>query len=160
VNHDQQQQAERRDKDMSFAPKDLLAGVKPALRAATIYGLDRLAVKDRRRRLPFTPLLLSYQVSQAVINPLPDSSDAPGAEVAINGLPRRVLAGQVAPLATRAVDVKDGVNSQAHIGLTLPTAGFRRGDQAFDILPFSVGQVARVELIAHPTMLPKPTKDF
>ena len=94
------------------------------------------------------------------MNPLPDSSDAPSAKVAINGLPRRVLAGQVSPLATSAVDVKDGVNSQAHISLTLPSAGFRSGDQAFDILPFSVGQVARVELIAHPAMLPKPTKDF
>ena len=98
MNHDRQQQAERVDQDMSFTPKDLLAGVKPALRAATIRGLDRLAVKDRRRRLPFTPLLLSRQVSQVVVNPLPDPSDAPGAEVAINGLPRRVLAGQVAPL--------------------------------------------------------------
>src|SRR5262249_39542717 len=38
-----------------------------------------------------------------------------------------------------AVDVKDRVNGQAHIGLTLPSAGFRGGDQAFDILPFSVG---------------------
>src|SRR6516165_1601635 len=157
MNYDQQQQAECVDQDMSFTPKDLLAGVKPALRGATIRGLDRLAVKDRRCRLPFTPLLLSYQVSQAVMNPRPDSSDAPSAEVAINGLPRRILAGQVAPLATCAVDVKDGVNSQAHIGLTLPTAGFRGGDQAFDILPFSVGQVARVEMIAHPTMLPNPT---
>jgi len=59
MNYDQQQQAECRDKDMPFTPKDLLAGVKPALRAATIRGLDRLAVKDRRRRLPFTPLLCS-----------------------------------------------------------------------------------------------------
>ena len=30
----------------------------------------------------------------------------------------------------------------------------------FDILPFSVGQVARVELVAHPGMLPKPTDVF
>lgn len=57
---------------------------------------------------------------------------------------------QVTPLAARAVDVKDDVNGQAHIGLTIPSAGFRGRDQAFDILPFSVGQVARVELVAHP----------
>src|SRR5215831_17750713 len=82
--------------------------------------------------LPFTPLLLSRQVSQAVVNPRPAASDAPSAKLAINGLPRRVLAGQVSPLATSAVDVKDGVNSQAHISLTLPSAGFRSGDQAFD----------------------------
>src|SRR5262249_13262085 len=160
MNYDQQQQAECVDQDMSFTSKDLLAGVKPALRAATVRGLDRLTVKDRRRRLPFTPLLLSHQVSQAVMNPRPDSSDAPGAKVAINGLPRRVLVGQVAPLAARAVDVKDGVNSQAHIGLTLPSAGFRGGGSAVYILPFSVRQGARVEFVVHPAMLPKPTKDF
>src|SRR5262249_17435816 len=150
MNYDQQQQAECVDQDMSFTSKDLLAGVKPALRAATVRGLDPLAVKDRRCRLPFTPLLLSHQVSQAVMNPLPDSCDAPGAKVAINGLPRRILAGQVAPLATCAVDVKDGVNGQAHSG----------GDQAVDILPFSVSQGARVEFVPHPAILLEPTKDF
>ena len=46
-------------------------------------------------------------------------------------------------VAACAVDVKDGVNGQAHIGLTIPFAGFRGGDQAFDMLPFSVGQSAR-----------------
>src|SRR6516225_6407895 len=160
MNHDQQQQTERRDQDMSFTPKDLLAGVEPALGASAIRGLDRLAIDDRRRRLPLAPLLLWRQVPQTVMNPLPDSSDAPDAEVAVDGLPGRVLARQIAPLAACAVDIKDGVNGQAHIGLTIPPAGFRGGDQAFDILPFSVGQVARVEFVVHPAMLPKPTKDF
>jgi hypothetical protein len=127
----------------------LLAGVKPAFGAAAIRGLDRPAVEDGRHRLPLASFLPSRQVTQAVMNLLPNSSDAPGARVAIDGLPGRALAGQVAPLATCAVDVKDGVNSQAHIGLTLPSARFRGGDPAFDILPFSVGQVTRVELVAH-----------
>src|SRR5262249_53057133 len=99
MNHDQQQQAKRVDQDMSLAPKEVLAGVEPALGAATIRGLDRLAVEDGRGRLPLAPLLLPHQVSQAVMNPLPDASDAPGSKVAINGLPSWVLAGQVAPLA-------------------------------------------------------------
>jgi hypothetical protein len=150
VNHDQQQQAERIDQDMSFAPKGLLAGIEAALGAATIRSLDRLVVEDRRCWLPFAPFLFWRQVSQAVVNPLPDPSVAPSAKVAVNGLPWRVLAGQIAPLATCAVDVKDGVNGQAHIGLTIPFAGFRGGYQGFDIPPFSVGKIAWVELVAHP----------
>ena len=104
MNHDQQQQAERVDQDMSFTPKDLLASVESALGAATIRGLDRLAVEDGRRRLPLAPLLLPHQVSQAVMNTLPDAGDAPGSKVAINGLPSWVLAGRVAPLAACAVE--------------------------------------------------------
>jgi hypothetical protein len=57
-----------------------------------------------------------------------------------------------------AVDVKDGFNGQAHISLTLPSAGFRGGDQAFDILPFSARQVARVKLMAHAATLSRPTE--
>lgn len=85
---------------------------------------------------------------------------APSAEVAIYGLSERILAGQVSPLATRMIDVKDHIDGQAHIGLMLPAAGFRGGDQAFYIHPFSVGQVAPVELASHPGMLPKPTEVF
>src|SRR5262249_1393459 len=63
-------------------------------------------------------------------------------------------------LAARTVDVKDRIDGQAHIGLTLPASCFRCGNQTFDILPFSVGQVARVKLVTHPAMLPKPAEDF
>src|SRR5262249_9787905 len=126
----------------------------------SIRGLARLAVEEGRGRRPLAPLLLSHQVAQAVVNPLPDSIDAPDVEVAVDGLPGRVLAGQGAPQATCAVDVTDGVHGQAQIGLTLPPAGFRGRDQAFEILPFSVGQVARVEFVAHPAMLPRPTGAF
>jgi hypothetical protein len=95
-----------------------------------------------------------------IVDSLPDACDPPGAEITIDSLPGRVLAGKVTPLATCAVDVEDRVNGQAHIGLTIPAARFRSRNQAFDILPFSVGQVIRVELVAHPAMLPKPTEDF
>jgi hypothetical protein len=59
-----------------------------------------------------------------------------------------------------AVDVKDGVNGQAHISLMLPSAGFRGGDQALDILPLSAVQVARVKLIAHPATLSRSAETF
>lgn len=54
--------------------------------------------------------------------------------------------------------IKDRIDGQAHISLTIPAAGFRGRNQTFDILPFSVGQVARVELVAHPAMLLKPAE--
>jgi len=57
-----------------------------------------------------------------------------------------------------AVDVKDGVNGQAHISLMLPSAGFRGGDQALDILPLSTVQVARLKWMAHSATLSMSTE--
>ena len=45
-------------------------------------------------------------------------------------------------------------NGQAHISLTIPSAGFRGGDQAFDILPLSVGQVGRSFGLMYPIRCP------
>ncbi len=39
-------------------------------------------------------------------------------------------------------------------------AGFGRRDESFDNMPLSVGEVARVELVAHTHMLPQPTETF
>jgi len=160
VHHHQQEQSQRVDQQMAFAPVDQLAGIKAALAPTTIRGLDALAVEDRGGGLSLPPFLFSDQVAQAVVNPLPDAIQAPRAEVAVDGLPRRILVRQVAPLAAGPADVKDGIDRQAHIGSAVTTAGFGRRDQSFDILPFSVGQVARVELIAHTHMLPEPTETF
>ena len=94
-------------------PKELFARIESALMAATIGGLDRLAVKNPHRWLALTPFLLSHQFSQAVMNPLPDFSQALGAKVTVDGLQGGILARQVPSLTYSAVDVKDSVNSQA-----------------------------------------------
>jgi len=57
-----------------------------------------------------------------------------------------------------AVDVKDGVNGQAHISLMLPSAGLRGADQALDVLPLSTVQVTRVKLMAHLAKLSRSTE--
>src|SRR5215813_881577 len=124
MNHYQSQPAEHVHQDVSLPPVDQLAGVKPALRAAPIRGLARLAVEEGRGRLPLAPFLLWRQVAQAIVDSLPNACDSPSAEVARDGFPGRRLAGQGTPLAARTVDVKDRVHGQAQIGLTLPATGF------------------------------------
>src|SRR4029450_397387 len=93
-------------------------------------------------RLTRSPLLLSQVATQAVVNALPGPVQAPSPQVAIDGLPRRILARQVAPGTSGARQVEDGVERQAHISLPAPAAWFSRRDKGFDILPLSVGKVA------------------
>jgi hypothetical protein len=101
VNDDQQQQAERIHQDMSFALKGLLPSVK-----AAIGRLDRLQVNNGRAGLAVPPFLLAHIAPQTIVDTLPGSIFAPSAEIAINGLPGRVLTRQVAPLAAGTGDIK------------------------------------------------------
>ena len=78
----------------------------------------------------------------------------------LDGLPGRVLARHVTPRAARAQDVEDAIEDQAHIRVAWAAAGLGRRDETFDTLPFSVGEVAWVELVAHTRMLPKPAETF
>src|SRR4029453_8675048 len=160
VDHHAQDQAEGIDQDVALAAKGLLARVVAAFGPAAISRLDALTVDDGCARLTLPPLLLAQVATQAVVNALPGPVQAPSPEVAIDGLPRRILARQGRPGTSRARQVEDGVERQAHVSLPVPAAGFGRRDKGFDILPLSVGKVAGVELIAHTLMLPKPAETF
>jgi hypothetical protein len=80
--------------------------------------------------------LLSRQIAQVIVDSLPDACDPPSAEVDMDGMPGRILSGQVTPSAASTVDVKDRIGGQAQIGLTLPAASFRGWNQTFDVPPF------------------------
>src|SRR4029453_19325934 len=137
VDHHAQDQAEGIDQDVALAAKGLLARVVAALGPAAISRFHALAVDDGCARLTRSPLLLSQVATQAGVNWLPGPVQAPSPEVAIDGLPRRILARQVAPGTSRARQVEDGVERQAQVSLPAPAAGFGRRDKGFDILPLS-----------------------
>jgi len=153
----EQEQTEGIDQNVSLAPVNPLASVEAALITAAIGSLDALTVEDRSRWLPLVPFLLPHPITQAVVDVLPGTREAPGAKVTVDGLPWRILARQTAPRTTRPDQVKDRIDDQARISLAFSASWFGGRNQGFDILPFSVGQVAWVELVAHTLMLSKPT---
>ena len=104
--------------------------------------------------------LLATQRAQAVIDTLPEAVDFPLSEIAVNGFPGRIVERQKAPGAARAVEIKDGIKDQAHISGPSSAAGFGGRDERFDKMPFLVGEVARIELVAHPGILLEPAKTF
>jgi len=160
VDHDQQDQADRVDQDMPFAPKDLLAGVITSSEASPVSGLDALTINDRSRRLGISTFFFSYIHPQTVVNLLPGSVNAPSSKVSIDGLPMWIFSGEIAPGAAGSRDIEDRINNLAHISFTVTTTGFSWRNQWFDILQLSVGQVARVELVAHTLMLSEPAEAF
>src|SRR5262249_23901055 len=145
---------------MSFAPSDFLSGVIAAFRPASAGRFHRLGIDNPSAGLPIAPFLLAEIAAQPIVNVLPSPVEAPFSEISIHGLPARVLTGQVTPGASRADDVKDCIDCLSHISDPIAAAKFSGWNQAFDILPFSVGQVARVELIAHPLMISRPAETF
>jgi hypothetical protein len=136
-----------------------LACIRSAFTAAASGGLHRLAIEDGRYRLWSSACLLSHKAPQPVVQALPNAKFAPRAK-AIDGWPRRIVSRQRAPRAVRLCYVENRIDRQAHIRCAISATRFGRWNQRFDILPFPVGEVAWIELVAHPAMLPKLTGDF
>ena len=91
---------------------------------------------------------------------LPGAIEAPGPEVAIHRLPRRILPRQGAPGDTSAVHVEDPVQYLAHVGCTMAPSGLGCREERGANLPLSVGHVAGGELVAHTPMLVGPAENF
>src|SRR3712207_3594657 len=78
------------------------------------------------------------------VHPLPGAVQAPGAEVMVDGLPRREVMRQQPPGAAAADDVEDGVQDFAG-GVHPGTPGSsREGHEWFEEGPLGVGEVALV----------------
>src|SRR5205085_10305953 len=84
----------------------------------------------------------------------------PEAQIMIDTLAVRILAGQQRPRDAAPYDIEDGIQDQAHIQLSRSSSGLGRRDERFDKMPFSVGEVTRVELVAHTSERTKPTDPF
>ena len=91
VRLDQEATPVRVNQRMTFAPVDLLAGITTA-RAASLRGLDALAVDDRGRRTGFAPDPLAIRYHQRMVDLLEQAGIAPGCKPAIDRAPgRKVL---------------------------------------------------------------------
>ena len=57
-------------------------------------------------------------------------------------------------------NIEDSIQDQAHIERSRSPSGLGRRDERFDKMPFSVGEVTGVELVAHASERTKPTEPF
>src|ERR1700685_251159 len=146
-NHDGQHQAQGVHRHMALASLDLFARVVAAF-SGLVRGFDRLTVNNCCRRRHVAPLGFAQPVSHGVMDEGPGPILAPVAKVTIDGLPRPVLLGQIAPRAARSVHIKDSIDQGATFqfeGATaLSFAGFGQGNQRLDLVPFFIGEVTWV----------------
>jgi len=86
---------------------------------------------------------------QPVMNLLPNTLATPRPEVMINRTPGWQIMRQQFPGSTAAHHIKDPVQDFAASVLGGTTAGFRRGDQGLQAIPFGIAQVSIVRSAIH-----------
>src|SRR6516165_1261779 len=112
--------------------------------AAGLGGPDALAVEDARRRLGPPALVAADPPVQRVVDPLPQATPPPAAELGGDGAPGREVVGQLPPLAACPQDVEDGVEEvpAVHGGRAADAPGL--GEQGPQEVPLAVSQVTRI----------------
>ena len=144
--HHRDDQPDRIDQDMAFAPIDFLAGIVTPL-VADFGALDALTVDDTCTGVALASIAHAHQFPQVSMNGGPQAVALPESEVVIGRCPRGKVSGQVAPLATGFDHIEDGVG-QLSVGMLARTSrpgGL--GEAVMDELPFAVG---KVRCISHP----------
>src|SRR5215470_17007677 len=113
---DGQQEPERIDQHMPFAPFDVFAFVVAAF-ASQLGGLDTLAVETARRRVLVAVRLLADLGAQGVVEALPGSTVAPLTEIPVYTGPFGIFMGQHPPLDAPVDDIKEGIDHRSHLQL-------------------------------------------
>src|SRR5436309_11754 len=116
-----------------------------AARLAAFRGLDTLTIEDGGAGLGLTFILDAYLSDQRGIEPIPQAAARPAPEVAVNGLPRRELFRQHAPLAAGARHIPDAVNDLPAFPFAR-TAPLIERKEFLNAQPFAILQVGRVGL--------------
>jgi predicted transposase YbfD/YdcC len=124
---------------VTLASLDLLARIETF---GTTYfrGLDTLGVNDAGAGLGVSPLGLAHSFVQGVVNPVPQAADTPAVELGRHGAPGWEIVGELAPLATGAKQVEDGVEDVAAIHLSWSSrhAGAASRQQGPDQIPLFI----------------------
>ena len=95
-------------------------------------------------QLDFAAGLLATLLVEPVMDPVQGPVQTPLEEIPINRAARRKILRQVAPLASRAQHVQDGVERLPHVRRAPATSAPRRRNERLDARPLLVRQVARV----------------
>src|SRR5205814_1758355 len=146
-----QQRTFRIGDDMTLATLDPLRHVK-STRAATLRGVDSLAVDDAGGGTKLAPLPLAHLGNQCVIDQTPQSRSTPLVEVISNGRTRRKILWQRAPLTSRARDVEDRIYDDTQIGLAWPATSARCRHKPFNQFPLLIRRIACITQFVAPIL--------
>lgn len=160
-----QEEAEGVDADVALAARNLLGCVATLACGRDAGGrLDALGVQHAGRRLGLPPLGFAHQSAEEAVELVEYAVVLPCREVPIDGFPRCLVVGQVAPGDAGAVDVEDRVHDPAKVmfGWTsdvqaLPSPPGAPGRQnRFRQAPPGIGQVTRIRplSLAHVSVPP------
>jgi len=138
--HHRDDQPDRIDQDMAFAPVDFLAGIVTSL-VADLGAFDALTVDDTRTGVALASIDQTHLFSQVGVNRCPQTVAFPESEVVIGCSPRGKVSWQVAPLTTGFDNIENGVGqlSEGMLARTPCLGGL--GKAVIDELPFAVGKV-------------------
>lgn len=152
-----EEQAQGIDQHMAFAARNLLAGVIPTSPWPGSL-LDALAIETPRCWMFMATRVSPDLSAHRIMDALPHAIIAPAAEIMIDWLPFRILTGAHPLLNAAHNHREDRIDNQAHIHTARLTTRRCSGDHILDILPLRVGQVTRIELVAHARSVPRPTR--
>ena len=86
--------------DVALSSGETLGPVVASLGAAYLGSLNDLAVDHRSAGVPVAPFRLAHSLAKTVVGSVQPALYPPLAEVVVNGLPGRILPGQLSPRAT------------------------------------------------------------
>ena len=141
---------------MTFSACNLLSSVKTALQTA-FRSLDGLAIYNRGTRLRLFPVSLStHSRAQGLVHLLPQDILSPQAEIMIDGLPRRQVAGHHSPGTAALQNVENAIQNHAPAVSARPTSRRFAWQVWSNFQPLGIIQVGRVNLLSlsHHASLP------
>src|ERR1019366_1916992 len=119
-------------------------------RAAPLFsGLDRLAVDNRRARLPVTAYRLAEISAQLVVYSLPRAVKTPAPKVMIHRLPVREVVRQKPPRTSGAHQIQNRVQDGDSVMLGGSSSCLGLRQQILNLAALFLAQVARVALSLH-----------
>ena len=112
--------------------------------AAGFGGLDALRVDDRRAGLPLAADLLAQPFAQDRVDTLQGAVLGPPIEVVADGLPRAVLARDLAPLAAGTFQIEQPIEDAPPRDRWSPPSTLGLRQQRLQHRPLGIGQIARI----------------
>src|SRR5215216_6794317 len=130
---------------MPFPTLDLFAPVIAFDAARFFRGFHTLTIHDRCRGVGVAARPQADGAAQCLVDPLPDAVQTPLAEGRIGGLPRWILAWEIAPGTPSAQDIKERVDEQPQRPGARPTTLCWRRQQRRQLAPLGISQVTGIE---------------
>src|SRR5271156_3227365 len=107
-------------------------------------ALHALTVDDRGGGAGLAPLLRAAEFVKRIMHTPQPPAPAPGVEVAAHRALRGKILGKIAPLATGAQQIHDGVEGLPHVGLASASTALCGRNKRFNQRPFRVRDIAGV----------------